>query len=162
MKTSRSNSRPIGLSKRFIEDRQANTGEDPKKKYVEFMKNDIIKPLNKKILSKEENKKLENYNPNCWALNTAKICPSHDKLPKLQQYKEYNFVKVDPKDVEKYKKTYFKTDHISVKVPNYDVKDLSSTFVEKKSKNLINHNLIIFHLINLLLILLQYIYLIKI
>jgi hypothetical protein len=130
----RSVSRPSSLLQRFIPDKIANTGEDPKRKYLEFIKHDIIKSLSgKPIYKKEENKFFETCDANRWALNTAKICNLPDKLPKLQPFKEYNFAKVDPIVAQNYRKNYFKTDHISVKVPNEESNKRGVTFLEKKS-----------------------------
>lgn len=134
--------KPIRLhQQRLLPDKIANTGEDPKGKYLEFIKHDIIKPLTSKtVLKKEENKFFETCNAKRWALNTAKICSSRDLLPKLQPFKEYNFQKVDPLKEQQLesnqKKTYFKTDHISVKVPVWNNENKRETFLEKKSKKI--------------------------
>jgi len=131
----RTGSRSTRPFQRFIPDKIANTGEDPKRKLVEFIKKDIIKPLSSKLMIKDENSSndLSILNKK-WALNTAKICTSPNKLPKLQPFKDYNFVKVDPLQADNYKKSYFKTDHISVKVPTSENKENTVSFVEKKGK----------------------------
>lgn len=131
----KSGSRPIRLKQRFIPDKIANTGEDPKGKFLEFLKHDIIKPLSSKTIIQKNEKKIfyDTFQANRWALNTAKTCSSPDKLPKLQPFKEYNFAKIDPLQVDNHKKNYFKTDHISVKVPSGDNTNKGVTFLEKKS-----------------------------
>jgi len=132
--------RPVRPHQRLIPDKIANTGQDPKGKFYEFMKNDIIKPLSSKTVlqqqqQRSENKtSLETSNANRWALNTAKICSSPENLPKLQAFKEYNFVKVNPLEAQNYQKNYSKTDHISMKVPPArNTENKAETFWEKKS-----------------------------
>lgn len=130
----KSSSRSTRLPQRFIPDKIANTGDDPKGKYLEFIKNDIIKPLNTKTRQQNDrNNFFESCNANRWALNTAKTCTSPYKLPKLQPFKEYNFVKIDPLEAQNHKNSYLKTDHISVKVPTNDIINKGVTFLEKKS-----------------------------
>ena len=46
-----------------------------------------------------------------WAVDTQKKCCTEEYLPKLQQYKEYNFVK---RSGEHSTPKYLKTDHISI------------------------------------------------
>lgn len=148
---------------RFFPDKIANTGKDPKGGYFDFIKNDLMKPLNRNLdelasnykpYQKYEKVKLTNdYDK--WALNTNKKCTSPEMIPKIQQYKEYNYPNLtkDLQKVEKYKNSYLKSDNISIRYPNLE-KNLypeishSSTEIDhvisrnlNKAKDLnVNHN----------------------
>ena len=122
--------KPVKIPQRFPAEKKANTGEDPKGKLIEFINHDIIQPLSKKILN-QDTKTAEISHSLKWALNTTKICPSLDKIPKVQQYKTQNF-SFEENHPEKNIKKYFKTDHISIKVPEKDIKNSTSNFLEIK------------------------------
>lgn len=70
-----------------------------------------------------------------WSLNTDKTCPRENNLPKLQPFKEYNFINKSnsPKEI-----MYFETDHISIKPIkrsfNKERAELVKGFFEMKSK----------------------------
>lgn len=50
-----------------------------------------------------------------WALNTDKYCSSEKHLPRLQQFKEYNFPKRNNDDVHIYQNTFLKSDNIALR-----------------------------------------------
>ena len=117
------------LYERFIPEKYANTGKDPTGKIMEFINKDIIKPIEKpKIYGKRTNLTCTK-----WAINTTKICTSPDKIPKIQNFKDYNFIKNEKIDVDKYRNTYFKTDNISVKIPKEKFDKSKKSFSEAKS-----------------------------
>lgn len=141
----------IKLPQRFLKDKIAHSGEDPKGSIIEFIKHDIIKPLDRQVSKKEENSHHKNpsiisFNEK-WALNSTKLCTSPEMLPKVQQFKEYNFVKYDPIKADHYKKNYIKTDHISLKVPKDEIKQNGRSFIESKG-NLIIYEIIIYYMPN--------------
>lgn len=118
------------LYERFIPEKFANTGEDPTGKFIEFTNKDIIKPIKKQNVYE---KKANFTHTNKWAINTTKNCTSPNNLPKLQNFREYNFIKRDKTDVDKYRNTYFKTDNISVRVPKEKFDKTKKSFSEAKS-----------------------------
>lgn len=142
---------------RFFPDKIADTGRDPKGGYSDFIKNDILKPLNRNLedlpisfkpyqkyeLSKINSSDNLNLDNNKWSLNTSKKFTSPEKIPKMQQYKDYIFPNLtkDPEKVEKYKNTYLKSDNISIRYPNLD----DSKF---KNINVFNDNQIKTELVN--------------
>ena len=138
---------------RFFPDKIANTGKDPKGGYLDFMKNDILKPLDRNLeelpssikpYKKYEMTKLNKIENNIdnkkWALNTNKKYTSPEMIPKIQQYRDYNFPKLikDPEKVERYKNTYLKSDNISIRYPNLEKN--SNADIDKSIKKL-NHNI---------------------
>lgn len=126
------------LYERFLPEKFANSGNDTTRKIIEFNNKDIIKPLKKpNIYSQEINKKI--LQSNSWAINTSKNCTSENKLPKLQNFKNYNFIKINEEEAEKYKKQFFETDHITTKCPKenktkYSFIDVKSKKIKKKFK----------------------------
>jgi hypothetical protein len=117
------------LYQRFIPEKYANTGEDPAGKFIEFTKKDIIRPLEKP----NNYEKIKNSTQTGWALNTTKLCTSPRMVNKFQKFKEYNFIKKDKINIEKYRNNYFKTDYISVKNPIEKYDKNKMTFIEAKS-----------------------------
>lgn len=121
---------------RFLKEKISNTGQDPRGSIIEFVKKDLIKPLDRKILEKDDNKnndKLPLIN-NKWAANAPKICSTPEKLAKIHQFKEYSFIKKDPIVADLLKKNYIKTDNISIKVQNDNDsnKKIGNSFLESK------------------------------
>lgn len=103
---------------RFIPEKFANSGQDPKGKILEFIKKDFIKPIQNekpKIYKDEIDKKIQNSTS--WAINTTKNCTNEINLPKLQSYNNYNFIKKNEEKTENYKKSYLSTDNISFRIP---------------------------------------------
>lgn len=78
-----------------------------------------------------ENPKL---NSEKWMVNTQKKCSKLEKLPKVQQFVEYNFVDRKGIDQAKYKTKFSDTDHISVKVPKAGDVDVESSYLNLKKK----------------------------
>lgn len=50
-----------------------------------------------------------------WALNSSKICPREENLPKRQVFKEYNFIHRTDRDIENYQSFFLKSDNIAIK-----------------------------------------------
>jgi hypothetical protein len=61
-------------------------------------------------------------------------CPSLEKLPKVQQYKDYYFPNKSHEDTDKYRSNFLKTDNISIRVPKITVKEDKDSFLSLKSK----------------------------
>jgi hypothetical protein len=122
--------KPVREHKRFIEDKIADTGFDPKGSFIEFMKLDIIKPLDrpKQPVPIPEKK-------NNWALYTDKKCPQQIVVPKIQQFKDYNFISRSQDDIEKYRSTFIKTDIVAIRVPEIVKKEVKNSFINLKSKH---------------------------
>ena len=99
---------------RFIKDKQANTGTDPKGALIEFIKHDTIKPIRRPDLYSEK-EKMSATQVNKWAVNTTKQCNSGFLLPKFQQYKEYYFHPRNEEDITNYNSTFLKSDNIALR-----------------------------------------------
>lgn len=123
------NPKPVREYKRFLKGKIADTGDDPKGSRLEFIKHDIIRPLERVKASPER----PNIDINKWSLNTQKQCASLDSLPKLQQYKEYNFPNRKEGDNETYRSHFLKTDNVSIRVPKISKKDDKESFLNMKS-----------------------------
>jgi hypothetical protein len=122
---------------RFIPEKFANSGQDPKGKIIEFADKDLIKPIKKPIVFKEEyDKKI--LNSTSWAINTTKICTNEINLPKIQNYRNYNFIKKNEENSERYKRSYLSTDNISLKIPEEKVKNENDENNNKSSYSLID------------------------
>jgi hypothetical protein len=121
------------LYEKYIPEKFANSGVDPIKQIIEFANKDLIKPIKKpNIFSQEiDQKKL---NSTTWAVGTTKTCTDIKNLPKKQDYKTYNFVKINEQDKEKYKKIFNKNDNVSIKFPIENANKTSSSFIDVKSK----------------------------
>jgi hypothetical protein len=122
--------KPVREYKRFIKDKQADTGFDPQGCFIEFMKKDIIKPLDR---PKDPLPILVAIDR--WAINTEKKCPIEEKVPKVQQFKEYNFISRSQDNIEKYKSSFLKTDIVSIRVPKIIKKEENDSFLNLKSKH---------------------------
>jgi hypothetical protein len=140
------------LYERFVPEKFANSGQDPKGKIIEFNNKDLIKPIKKPtIYIQDIDKKFQESNR--WAVNTTKNCTKETNLPKLQNFKSYNFHKKNEdeekgniKGIEKekdlsYKKNFLKTDNISFKIPmskilNQNQNQINPTYsiIDAKSK----------------------------
>jgi hypothetical protein len=122
--------KPVREFTRLMKDKIANTGFDPKTAFYEFMQNDISRPLSKprpylpKIEAPEDK----------WGLKTTKQAPSIEKVPKLQQYKNYFFPDRNAIDPDAYKSSFLKTDHVSIRIPKLEKKEGSKSFLNLKSQ----------------------------
>lgn len=125
--------KPVREHKRFIKGKVADTGEDPTGGFLHFMKSDINAPLERASLI-ESNVNMVQASSNKWAIRTTKQCPAIEKLPKLQQYREYNFPERSQEDVDRYKSFYLKSDNISIRVPELNKKDYKDSFLNLKTK----------------------------
>ena len=115
---------------KFLKDPQP--GLVPSKGVEEFMKHDIIKPLQKPSLYKS----IPRQPRKNWSLNTIKNCPIEPNLPKRQQFKNYFFYKFprDEKEVEKYRNYFLPTDHIGIANPTKINNKQTTNFLQMKSK----------------------------
>jgi hypothetical protein len=121
--------KPVREHKRFIKDKKADTGFDPKGSFIEFMKHDIIKPLDR-----PKNPIPELEPTDRWSMNTEKKCPKPELLPKYQQLKEYNFISRSQEDIDKYRSSFIKTDIVAIRVPKIIKKEEKDSFLNLKSK----------------------------
>lgn len=69
-----------------------------------------------------------------WSLNPQLNCSKEKHLPKIQQFKEYNFIKRDKEKIEQYKNNYLETDNIAIRVPDF-VKDKHKLNERTKSED---------------------------
>ena len=87
--------RPSPTTSRFIKEKIAGTGFDPQRALIEFMNHDVIKPLSHSISNRDvyDNfRSNENIMVNKFALRTEKVLTDRETIPKIQQYKYYNFI----------------------------------------------------------------------
>ena len=111
--------------------KEPEVGSLPSKSIEEFMRKDIIKPLQRKSLYNQ----IERPLIKTWALQTDKLCPIRENLPKVQQYKNYYFHKITKEDKEKYNRYFLPTDHLAIRYPEKDPnKKQSYPFLEMKSR----------------------------
>lgn len=73
-------------------------------------------------------------NKDKWAVGTTKKFPAEEKVPKFQQYKDYYFPDKTPIDPEKYKSFFLKTDNISIRIPKFNKREETSSYLNMKSK----------------------------
>ena len=111
----------------------ASTGIDPRMAFKEFVKKDLIPPL-----EKESDKRYQlDARPKRseeWALNTTKKSNSPIKVQKLQQYKDYFFPSCSIDDKIKFNKRIIDTDHQSDILPENVHKKTGMRFLEMKSR----------------------------
>lgn len=116
--------------RRFKKEKVADTGEDPNGAIFEFIKNDIVRPLERPKPPTER----VSINTDKWAVGTAKNCSSLERLPKIQQYKDYYFPKRTPEESQKYRSFFHETDNISIRVPTIRHKDEKDSYLNLKNK----------------------------
>jgi hypothetical protein len=117
--------------KRFHRSKVADTGEDPNGAMTEFIKHDIIRPLERP--KNVSNRRIE-IDRNKWAVGTTKQPMTLGQLPKIQPFKEYQFPRKNIEEIEKNKENYFDSDHISIRAPKIKKKDESESFLNLKNK----------------------------
>jgi hypothetical protein len=119
---------------RFIPEKFANSGLDPIKKILEFNKKDLIKPIKKPTVYFQDIDQ-NILNSKSWAINTTKKFSTFEKLPKLQNNKNFSINNKENESNEKHQKTYISTDHISNNYyPNEGENKPSISFMNTKSK----------------------------
>jgi hypothetical protein len=122
--------KPVREFHKMLKDKIADTGYDPKGSFAEFLKHDLIKPLSRcretlpRILTPSEK----------WALRTDKNCPSEEKVPKFQQFKEYFFPHRTKEDIDKYRGSFLKSDYVSIRIPKIRKKADNESFLFLKGK----------------------------
>lgn len=115
----------------------SGSGISPYEAYIEFINHDIIKPVVHNSLYEKQ----QYPPPKTWAICTTKNCPVEEKLPKIQQFKQYFFPKRIKEETEKYANSFLASDNISIKIPSLS-KDKTNTkninqytsFISMKSK----------------------------
>jgi hypothetical protein len=123
--------KPVKPFNKYAKSKVANTGFDPQTAFIEFINKDISKPLEKPkplapILEIPQEK---------WAVGTVKKSASIEKVPKLQQYKNYYFPDKDNTKIDSYYKSYFlPTDHINIRVPKIEMKEDKQSYLHMKSQ----------------------------
>jgi hypothetical protein len=133
---------PVRPYRRFLPVKEANTGVSADSTFLNFMNHDIIKPytnygrLNLYASTQPNFEERKNK----WSLSPMKNCPQEIHLPKVQQYKTYNFVQRDKEKVDKYLNNFLKTDHISLRVPKFikekSIKKENEVKKEEKESNI--------------------------
>jgi hypothetical protein len=122
--------KPVREHKRFIKDKKADTGFDPKGSFIEFMNHDLIKPLER------PKNPIPEIEPTIrWAIHTEKKSPNAEIIPKIQQFKDYNFISRSQDDIDKYKSSFLKTDIVAIRVPKIIKKDEKDSYLNLKSKH---------------------------
>jgi hypothetical protein len=129
---------PVRPYRRFLPVKKANTGISADSTYLNFMNHDIIKPYTNYGRLNLYNSTQPNFEErkNKWSLSPMKECPQQIHLPKVQQYKTYNFVQRDEEKVNKYLNNFLKTDHISLRVPKF----LKEKSISKKENEIKTDN----------------------
>ncbi len=123
------NPKPVREYKRFNRHKIADTGSDPNGARIEFIKHDIIRPLERPnhfpiIENKSEQEK--------WALGTTKQAMALENLPKVQQFREYNFK--TKSEEQPCHSSLQKTDHISIRIPEFKHKNEQESYLNMKNK----------------------------
>jgi hypothetical protein len=122
--------KPVREFDKLLKDRIADTGFDPKGSYTEFIKNDLIKPVSR---SRQSLPRIETASEK-WSLRTDKNCPSEEKVPRFQQFKEYFFPNRTQEDIEKHRSSFLKSDYVSIRIPKIKKKDDNESFLFLKNK----------------------------
>lgn len=106
-------------NQRFLKERISGTGRDPKGAFHEFVQRDLIRPLEKPSIYDKKLQMSTTYTQK-WSLQTGKNCPNEPEVPKIQQFREYNFPKRTENDIIRYQNNFLSTDNISLKneIPN--------------------------------------------
>ncbi len=91
------------------------------------------------ILNTDNSSKLPDINKNSnlkWSIGTIKTCTNESLVPKLQKFKDYNFINKEKENIE-YKPIYLSTDNISIRPREKceEVKKLD--FFQMKSNSII-------------------------
>lgn len=137
---------PVKPYRRFLPVKEANTGVSADSTLLNFMNHDIIKPYTNYGRLNLYTSTQPNYEErkNKWSLSPMKNCPQEIHLPKVQQYRTYNFVHRDKEKVDKYLNNFLKTDHISLRVPKFikekSIKKESEVKNEEKENNIKESN----------------------
>lgn len=138
--------RPSRSYRRFAPNKLADQGFDPMACKLEFLKKDIIKPLQRPNIYEKFNIKSPKYihtemyktrmqENTKWALETVKRSPTFENLPKVQPFKTYYFPpEYNNKNVAQYRSFSLKTDHVGIKVPNIKKVNDKESFLKMKEK----------------------------
>ena len=137
--------RPSREYQRFLPTKKALSGMDPNGTIAEFIKKDIIMPVQrcslytkffdiKSPIYKHNDLYQTRMNENSkWALDTIARAPNYECLPKVQPFKTYYFPpKYNNKDPINYRAYSLKTDHIGIKIPKIKKKEKENSFLKLK------------------------------
>jgi hypothetical protein len=122
--------KPVKGFHRFGKEKVADTGFNPKAAYTEFIQKDVTKPLEKP----KQIRPIEPIPMEKWAVGTTKKSAEIEKIPKLQEFKNYNFPDKSKINPETYRSYFLPTDHINIKVPKIEVKGDKESYLVLKSK----------------------------
>jgi hypothetical protein len=122
--------KPVRDFDRFLKDKVANTGYDPKRAFYEFMINDIPRPLSR---PRPFYPQIETPHEK-WALKTDKNAAAVEKVPKLQQYKDYFFPNRAELNPDSYRSKFLPTDNVSIRVPKIEKRDDKDSYLHLKGK----------------------------
>lgn len=123
--------------KRFLDDKQYASGIDPKAGVSQFIKTDVIKPMERekiyqKTFSTEGNRTERRPVTAKWSLGCTKYPFDANTIPKIQQYTQYNFYKPNKAESEAFRKRTLPTDHLGVQLKNGKGKDIG--FLKTKAE----------------------------
>ena len=137
-----------------FEDVPTEIGTNKIASIIEFRKKDLYEPLSRpkpecyqrekysfanSILNTENTNKLPEINKTSnlkWSIGTIKSCTKENLVPKLQMFKEYNFIKKEKENVD-HKPTYLSTDNISIRPREKSDEVKKLDFFQMKSKTFI-------------------------
>lgn len=114
---------------KLMKTKVADTGTDPKGSLMEFINQDIIRPLERPKLSLYERNDSKQIDK--WAIGTSKRCNNELFEPKKQQFTDTFYHKKIGND-DLYRKTFIKTDNIAIRQEPKS----NSTNIDKKPKRL--------------------------
>ena len=129
---------PVRPFKRFLDIKQAEQGIDPSATVYQSIKSDLIKPIQKDNIFNNRSNSTEPIRERRpatakWALGCTKFTPEPSKIPKVQQYTQYNFYQPRTKEtISNYRKGSLPTDHIGMKIP--EIKSKDSEYLRIKSE----------------------------
>ena len=105
--------------------------------FAEIMNKEFINPYDNSSDSVYKSIQRNNSHvdfSNKWSLNTTKVCSQPDKIPHIQQFKQYNFPNVTNETKEKYQLLFQNTDNIAPKIPKENFLRAGNPFLDMKRK----------------------------
>ena len=111
--------KPVRPFNRFGLSKKSNMGIDPSTVFINFNNKDPNQPklnADSHVYDDFCNKYIPTE-PKKWSVGYTYDCKDERLIPRIQQYKDYNFLRRNKEDEEKYKDNYLPTDHISIRMP---------------------------------------------
>ena len=111
--------KPVRPFNRFGLSKKLNMGIDPSTVFINFNNKDPNQPklnVDSHVYDDFCNKYIPTE-PNKWSVGYTYDCKDERLIPRIQQYKDYYFLRRNKEDEEKYKDNYLPTDHISIRMP---------------------------------------------